>query len=51
MQKSRFCVPDVHYLGCIVGYGSISIDSEIIQAIKDYPVLKSISVVDSPGGP
>jgi len=37
VQKSPFCVPEVHYLGHIVGHGIISMDAVKIETIKDYP--------------
>lgn len=42
VEKSKFCVKQVQYLGHIVGHGTISMNPEKIAAINDYPAPRSL---------
>lgn len=45
VEKSKFCVPKLQYLGYVLDADGIHTDSEKIKAIVDYPVPKTIKEV------
>lgn len=45
IEKSKFCVPKLQYLGYVLDADGIHTDSEKIKAIVDYPVPKTIKEV------
>lgn len=42
VEKSKFCVTEVRYLGHLIGNGVIQTDPEKISAIVDFPVPRSV---------
>lgn len=42
VEKSKFCLKQVQYLGHIVGHGTIATDPEKLSAIVDFPVPRSV---------
>lgn len=42
VEKSKFCLREIKYLGFIIGDGCIKTDPEKISAIIDFPVPKSV---------
>lgn len=42
VEKSRFMLRHVKYLGHIIGYGTIKTDPEKVQAIRDFPLPTSV---------
>lgn len=45
LEKSKFCVPQLPYLGYILDKDGIHVDSEKVQCIIDYPVPKTLKEV------
>lgn len=45
VTKSKFCMTELKYLGYIVKDGCISVDSEKVSAIVEYPTPKSVKEV------
>lgn len=42
VEKSRFLQKQVKYLGHIIGHGIIQTDTDEVQAIRNYPLQKSV---------
>lgn len=42
IQKSKFCIKEVKYLGYIVGNGTLKTDPEKVSAVTDYPPPTSV---------
>ncbi|XP_036346282.1 uncharacterized mitochondrial protein AtMg00860-like [Rhagoletis pomonella] len=42
IQKSKFCIKEVKYLGYIVGNGTLSVDPDKISAVSNYPPPTSV---------
>lgn len=45
IEKSKFCVPKLQYLGYVLDADGIHTDAEKIKAIVDYPVPKTVKEV------
>lgn len=45
VEKSKFCLKEVKYLGHVIGHGTIQTDPDKVAAIKDFPVPRSIKQV------
>lgn len=42
IEKSKFVLKQVKYLGHLIGHGTIRTDPDKVQAIRDYPLPKSV---------
>jgi len=42
IEKSKFCLKEVKYLGFVVGYGTLKVDKEKISAVANYPPPTSV---------
>ncbi|XP_041448138.1 uncharacterized protein K02A2.6-like, partial [Drosophila obscura] len=45
VEKSKFCLKEVKYLGHVIGYGTIQTDPEKVEAIRNFPVPRSVKQV------
>ena len=45
LEKSRFCVGEVKYLGFVIGDGTLRTDPDKVSAIKEFPLPKSTKQV------
>ena len=45
IQKSKFCVKSVKYLGYVVGQGQLKKDPDKVSAVENFPVLISVKAV------
>jgi hypothetical protein len=45
LSKCEFCLPEVTFLGHVVGKDGIKVDPKKIQAVKDYPKPKTVTDV------
>jgi len=43
LKKCHFCLPNIHFLGHVVGRDGIKPDSEKIEKVKNYPVLTNLT--------
>src|SRR5205085_10365440 len=43
LKKCHFCLPNIHFLGHVVGRDGIKPDSEKIDKVKNYPVLTNLT--------
>lgn len=41
VAKSKFCQREIKYLGYLVGHGCLKVDSEKVEAIKNFPLPKT----------
>ena len=46
-EKSQFNLPEVHYLGHIVGREGLKVDSKKVQAVQDWPQPQTVTQVRS----
>jgi len=45
VEKRKFCMKSVKYLGHIVGEGGVRTDPDKISALKEFPLLKSLKAL------
>src|SRR5256714_1551206 len=43
LKKCHFCLPNIHFLGHIIGRNGIKPDPEKIKKVKNYPVLTNLT--------
>src|SRR5436305_7308126 len=43
LKKCHFCLPNIHFLGHIIGRNGIKPDPEKIEKVKNYPVLTNLT--------
>src|ERR1044072_543714 len=47
LKKCYFCLPNIHFLGHVVGRDGIKPDPEKIEKVRDYPVPKNLTQLRS----
>ena len=45
VEKSKFCLKEVKYLGHVIGHGTIQTDPDKVAAIREFPVPRSVKQV------
>src|SRR5436305_13140122 len=43
LKKCHFCLPNIHFLGHVVGRNGIKPDPEKIKKVKNYPILTNLT--------